>query len=249
MHKFLTAFTLACAATLPIAAPAQAQAASATASAKVDPAYFNLYDAIVGSLDVDVLAAKGADEIFDGLVRNEPAFADMAKKRPAMRDEFRTAATPYLAIWMDRSKQARRNQGAVAFAKYMDPAEAGEIAQFWGSPLGKRFVAAISRNISMDGAVDAALKTPGKGDFELTGKDQDQTVSAAVAEFLPTLNPAERSQMEQFAKTRGFAKLQYIGVALKELPQPGMEEFSTPEEREGFKKAIFAVFARARGGN
>ena len=122
------ALAMACYALLPAAA--LAQAAPSAQSAKPAQAHYDVYDAMIGGMDLAALTDTAADSIFDGLVRNEPSFSSLAKDKPQLRDRFRAIARPYLRVWLERSTTVRRDQIAQSLAAKLTLAEAREIADF-----------------------------------------------------------------------------------------------------------------------
>ncbi len=242
---FLAAIPLAAALPSP-AALAQSAAGSAPAAQvpAVDAAYLRFYDAIVGGVDMGQMAIGGADSIFDGLVRNQPKFADVARRNPGLKGEFRTATLPFLKMWMDRSTAAMRGKVAARLAKYFTVAEAEEVAQFYGSPLGKKFLKAVSESMSFDTTVDQAI-SGGKPEAGIAGADMDKSANRAMARLLPTLTADEREALMRFSQRPVFRKLALIDQAMAGMEQPSMDEFSTAEERDAFGKAVRDLFIRA----
>ena len=239
---------LAAGALLPTAA--LAQTAPTAQSAKPAQAYFNLYDAMIGGMDLSAMTDNAADSIFDGMVRNDPTFGALVKGKPQLRDKFRAAARPFLSVWLGRSTTVRRGQIAQNLAGKLTPADAQEIADFYSSPLGRKVLGAVTRNLSLDSTVDSSMA----GQSAASGSkarqaDENRTMSGAMRDLMPTLTPAEQTQMLKYSQKSSFAKLPLIGKAFEETPEPGFEEISTPEEREGFKRAIASLFVEAKNGN
>jgi hypothetical protein len=236
------ALAMVCCALLPAAA--QAQAALSAQSAKPAKAYYDVYDAMIGGMDLAAMTDTAADSIFDGLVRNEPSFSALAKGKPQLRDRFRTIARPYLRIWLERSTTVRRDQIAQNLSTKLTLAEAREIADFYGSPLGQKILAAITRNLSLDATVDTTIAGKnGFSDSKARATDENQTMNKAMQQLLPTLTPEEQGQILKYGRSKTFAKLPLVSKAFDEIPQPTIDEISTAEEREGFKKELTGFFA------
>lgn len=235
------ALAMACCALLPAAALAQAQVAQ---SAKPAKAYYDVYDAMIGGMDLAAMTDTAADSIFDGLVRNDPSFSALAKGKPQLRDRFRTIARPYLRVWLERSTTVRRDQIAQNLSTKLTLAEAREIADFYGSPLGQKILAAITRNLSLDATVDTTIAGKnGFSDSKARATDENQTMNKAMQQLLPTLTPEEQGQILKYGRSKTFAKLPLVSKAFDEIPQPTIDEISTAEEREGFKKELTGFFA------
>jgi hypothetical protein len=142
-----------------------------------------------------------------------------------------------------------RNKVAARLSNYFTVPEAREIAAFYASPLGQKFMKTVSGNMSFDATVDASMKSDSKDNTAgIADADLDKTVGRSMAKLIPTLTPAERAELMRFSQRPVYHKLPLIGKALEGLEQPSMDEFSTAEERDGFQKAIIAVFQRAGGG-
>ncbi len=206
---------------------------------QVDQAFYRLYDTMAGGADISVMSVNGADSIFDSLVKNEPRMAELSRRNPGLRGEFRTIAVPFLKVWMERSTKAMRGRVAVQFAKSFTVAEADEIARFYGSPLGRKMMQAISGNLKFDATADQAIKT---GDPRynqgIAEQDVEKGVDRALAKLLPTLTAAEQDQLLRISKSSAFRKLGLIGEVMAGVPQPGIDELSTSEEREAFGQAL-----------
>ncbi|MFM5948882.1 MAG: DUF2059 domain-containing protein [Novosphingobium sp.] len=236
------------AALLPAPLPAQTPAAPAPAQleAEVDQAFYRLYDAMAAGADYSALAVNGADSIFDGLVRNEPRMAELSRRNPGLRGEFRTVAVPYLKVWMDRSTKIMRGRVAAQFARHFTVTEADEFARFYGSPLGRKMMKAISGNLQFDATVDQAVQSGDPGyDKGIADKDVEKGVDRALTKLLPTLTGAEQDQLLRFSKSPAFRKIGLINQVMDGVPQPGIDEMSTPEEREAFGRALRTLFERA----
>lgn len=234
---------------LALAAPALAQATPATAApvAAADQPYVDVFNVLVGGLDIDQMATLGADEIFDGMVRNDVSFSSMARRQPDLKGQFRVIARPYLAVWLKRSNEIRRPQVVAVLKKQMSPAEAREVAAFYGSPLGQKFMKAYSGNVTADKTVDAAIQNRSAAVDKAAQKaDEKASVDGAVASLLPTLSPAEQRQLLAFSRTQGFKKMLGLSAILNSIPEPSFEAITTPAEREAFGMAVRKLFADAR---
>lgn len=244
-RKFsLLALPLAAAA-LPMPALAQSAPPPVAAAAKVDPAYLSIYDSVMDGIDMEAITISGTDAIFDGLVRNEPSFADMARRNPQMKAEFRAAALPFMRTWMQRSTAAVRERAAVRFSKVITVADAREIAAFYSSPLGRKFMKAVSKNVSFDNTVDDAIRSPSSSETpKMSQGDVDKTIGGALGSLLESLTPAEREEMVRISQRPFYRKLGLVSQALEGLEQPNMNDFSTEQERTDFQKAVFAVFSK-----
>ena len=250
LAKTIRNLAVAMAACALLPATAVAQAAPAAQSAKPAQAYFNLYDAMIGGMDLSAMTDIAADSIYDGLVRNDPSFGALAKDKPQLRDKFRAAARPFLSVWLGRATTVRRGQIAQNLAAKLTPADAQEIADFYSSPLGKKMLLAITRNLSLDSTVDTSMagQASARG-AQARQADENRTMSGAMRELMPTLTPAEQAQMMKYSQKSSFSKLHLVGKAFADAPEPGFDEISTPEERDGFKQAIAGIFAEAKNGN
>lgn len=245
----LLALPLCGIALVPLAQAQTAAPASATQPAQIDPAYYAIYDAVIGGSDMEQIAVAGADSIFDGIGRSDPNFAELARRKPQLKGEFRTAALPFLRIWMGRSTQAVRQRVAVRLSTYFTLDEAREVAAFYASPLGHKVMKSVSSNMSFDATVDSAIRTEGEAvPGGIADADLDRTLGRAVPKLVASLTPAERAEMARLEQRPGFRKLAGLSAALKDVEQPNMEDFSTAQEREGFQKAVMGVLEKAMKG-
>ena len=249
VSRFLAATALAAMAlaSVPTLALAQSVPAQSAPIAKADQPYFDLYDSIIGGLDLDQMANQGADAIFDGMARNNAEFAALAKSQPGLKGEFRSVAKPYLSIWVGRTFSMKRGRVAAKFKEHLNPAEARELAAFYGSPLGRKMLRAVGNNLSASNTVDSALKgRSGKVDQNAVRDDEADTVSAAMQDLIPNLTPAEQRQMLALGKTSAFRKLDGVAEAMQSVPDPAFNEIATQEEQKAFAEALGALFRKAR---
>lgn len=227
-------------AAVPAEPPAPAPAAAMPAA--LDPAYYDLFDAITAGIDGDQTADIAANAVIAGLKRNNADLAALAARRSQLEPRLHAAIAPYMRIWIARSKAVRRDAMAAALAARMNPAEAREIATFYISPLGKRVMATIVGNLTFDAQVDAAMKVgDAKPAKDAAAQDQRATMSGYLGALLPSLKPDEAKAMVAFTRTDGFKKLPMISAAMAAIPEPGFEELATAEERADFGKAIFTI--------
>jgi len=245
VYRALPALILAAA----VPASVAAQSAPAPASVPVpaaDQPYAAVFDVLVGGLDIDQMAQVGADEIFDGMVRNDNRFASMARSQPDLKTRFRAVAKPYLATWIKRSNDMRRPLVIDVLKKNLTLAEAREVAAFYGSPLGRKFMQSYSRNLSADKTVDAAIRgRTSEVDKAAQRADEKASVDSTVAALLPSLTMAEQRQLIAFSGTQGFRKMQKMGNVMSLIPEPSFEQITTKAEREEFGAAVRKLFTEA----
>lgn len=226
---------------------AQTAAAPAKAIAKADQPYFDLYDAIIGGLDMGQMAEISADAVFDGMVRNNPEFSSFANSQPGLKAEFRTIAKPYLLVWVGRAMVLKRGPVVAKFKEQLTPKEAGELAAFYRSSLGRKVMTAISNNMSAGNTVDSAMKNGGNSiDKSAIREDEADTMSAALQDLLPSLTVAEQKEMIAISKTSAFRKLEAVGEAMQSVPEPSFDQIATTEEKQAFGQALGELFRKAR---
>lgn len=231
------------------AVQAQAQPGSAVSAGKVDAAFYAIYDAVLGGADMEQVAIAGTDSVYDSIGRNDPGFTTFAAGKPALKAQFRAATLPFMRIWMGRSTAHVREEIAVKLSKHFTIDEAREVAQFYASPLGRKVMKSVSANMTFDATIDSAIKSddPNAGGG-IAEKDVDQTIGKAMPGLLGSLTAAERAEMARLEARPAFRKLVGLGALMRDVKQPGMDDISTPQEREGFQKAIMGVFEKAAKG-
>lgn len=249
ISKTIIAAALASAALLSAPTPALAQSAAAPAKAiaKADQPYFDLYDAIIGGLDLGQMAEISADAVFDGMVRNNPEFGSFAKGQPGLKGEFRIIAKPYLLVWVGRAMAIKRGPVVSKFKEQLAPNEAAELAAFYRSPLGRKVMRAVSSNVSAGNTVDSAMKNGGKSiDKNAIREDEADTMSAALQDLLPSLTAAEQKEMIAISRTSAFRKLEGVTEAMQSVPEPSFDQIATAEEKQAFGQALGELFRKAR---
>jgi hypothetical protein len=226
------------AALIAIAPAVQAQPAGSAqaAAAQPDRAYGQLYDAIVGGFDFDAMGLKMVGDVYDSMLRARPELAALDKQRPGMRERFAALCMPYFKLWLPRSRDLARQRSVVELAKSVTPADARQLAGFYGSPLGRKVIKAVGNNLTFDATIDASIK--GNGTASGKRADMQSSIAGATGEFLKSLTPAEQREFNAFAQGNAFKQVGAMNAALARVKNPSSDEISTPEERAAFGKAI-----------
>lgn len=241
--------SIAAAALLATAPAVHAQSASPTQAAAPQPdkAYGQLYDAIIGGFDFDSLRDRMVDDVYTSVLRARPEMAALDQQRPGMRQRFAAICTPYFKLWLPRSFDIARQRSVIELAKSLTPADARQLAAFYGSPLGQKVIKAVGNNLTFDATIDAAVK--GKSAAAGQQTDAQSSAAAATGELLKSLTPAERREFLAFMEGDGIRRVSAMNAALARSKNPTPEEISTPEERAAFTKAIVDFLtAEMQGG-
>ncbi|MEQ1497239.1 MAG: DUF2059 domain-containing protein [Novosphingobium sp.] len=203
-----------------------------------DKAYFELYDSIIGAVDLEAMSAMASGEVFDAIVRNEPEFARKVSGKKGIRDRFIAMCLPYFRAWIPRSIKIARDRSVAALAPVMTPAEAREMARFYGSPLGRKISAAMARNMTFASQLDAGIQSGDFDDEQAARADERKGLSSGMDQLMESLTPAEKRQLIAFGQTPASKKINAMNRALGSVVTPSSEEISTPEEREDFQAAM-----------
>lgn len=240
MRKLLLPIAAALFAISP-AAQAQPGGPGQAASAQPDKAYGELYDSIIGGFDFDGLGVRMVDDVYSSLLRARPEMAALDKQRPGMRERFSAVCMPYFRMWLPRSRDLARQRSIVELAKSLPPADARQLAAFYGSPLGKKVIKAVGNNLTFEAMIDASAK--GKGAAAGAKTDMQSSIAGAAGEFLNSLTPTEQREFAAFMQGNTFKQVNVMNAALARVKSPSSEEISTPEERAAFGKAIVDFLA------
>lgn len=228
---------------VPVQMPLLAQAATP----KADKAYYDLYDAIIGGVDLDALSRKGSGEIFDAIVQSDPKFARMASSKEGIRDRFIAMCMPYFGLWMPRSLKIARERSVVALMPVLTPAEARELAQFYASPLGRKVISSVAGNITFSSQLEAGMQGGNFHDKQAAGADQRAGLEGGLDTLMASLSEEEKRELLAFGHKPVFQKIGAMNKALASVAIPTMDEISTPAEREEFGSRLQQFMAAEFG--
>lgn len=187
-----------------VLAPVPAGAVPAT-PASADSA--RLIDAIVGQLDLNQVIGRVTEQLIDKFAEGDPAVSAGIAAEPALRGRIKAVIEPQMKIWVDRNLALKRPVWQYLIASNMTGAEARQIADFYFSPLGRRFIAAAARNVTAANVLDAAARHDRAGLVAAGSRDLEAGKARAVTQLIPTLTPAERVRIVRLAGAPAMRKL------------------------------------------
>lgn len=196
-----------------------------------------------------VAMREGADEnaALDAmLVDMENAWArdpDMAKVEaisPGALAEAARSTRPILQRHSKRIQDQYEPQMAALFARYLSPAEASEMAEFYRSEAGRRFVKSLSQNFSGEAALE---------DYETTttiSREQlDRDTATTVSNTFEQMSRAELDRLEQtFAAYPVLQKQRSFLEPMRVLRLQMENEPLLPQDEAEAMQSIMKVFER-----
>ena len=203
------------------------------------PAHFELVDAIEQGVDQGL-----ALENMLAAARSElAANADMAmleETSPGLIVEVTESMRPALLEHTKRLQALYVPRMAGLFARYLTPEEAGSVAEFYRSDLGRRLLKMLSRNYTADAIFENYETTS-----EITRDQLDRDMGTTVATTLGQLSPEELAEMEVVIRANpATAKMSVINVKLRALKLEMENQPMTPETERAMQEAMQAVFNR-----
>lgn len=178
-------------------------AVSATTAWAQDDVHSQLYDTLEAGLDQSVVIDRAIDATVEQLAKTNPALRQAEAKAPgmirAMADEMR----PTLSAYAERVRQQYRPRMVAAVREVLDEREAAALSSFYGSPLGRRVLAAVSGNFAISNVSGEMLQ--GKpASTESVRRDLAETVKQGLA----ALSAEDREEVaKQVLTTPGLVKM------------------------------------------
>lgn len=161
------------------ASPAQAQDSHAA-----------LIDTIQANADMDVIMARVLAET-DRQFRIEPNFAALEAQSPGTIAQVVKAMAPTLRNYQGRVRTKFRPEMIEAARDVFTADEAQELADFYGSEVGRRFLALLSKNFSVGNVIEGAID-----DTKVTADAIRRDQQATVSQTLGALSPAEMQEIQ-----------------------------------------------------
>lgn len=228
------ALALAPLAALTSASPALAQAGEAS-----DAAYGDLYDAMEGSIDQELMVDKALAVLAREFAASED-FKIAEANSPGLIKEMIDGLRPIFMSQSERVRLLYRPTTLTLLARHLKPDEATSIAAFYRSDLGRRLMGRMVNNYSPDATL-ANLQSQAPVTAEQVEKDiskaTNATISAMTQDDLMELGKLAMAKPE-------LLKLSLIGNGVQELRAQMENEPLTAEEEAAIEGVINDVFSR-----
>ncbi|MFO6446007.1 DUF2059 domain-containing protein [Erythrobacter sp. NE805] len=234
------------------AAPNRPPVEAASPAAAEDPAYGELFAAMLDSADqqaaYDGIAASIAREY-----AKVPEIAALEAAKPGLIAAIVTGLRPALVSYGDRVRAQYRPRMLAAFARHLSPAEARDIAELYRSPIGRKLMAAMSRNVTADSVVSGIGTAMAEGKdpnaVEVSRSQVEADMRRATASAMGELTPADFEALGQMARNKpALFKLNLVRGDIMQLRTAMENEPPTPDEEKRIEAAVIAAMTAHMGG-
>lgn len=224
---------------LPLAALVPATPALAQAEASSDAAYEELLAAMEGAIDQKLVMESALAALGRGFA-GTPEFSQAEAESPGIIAEVLTGIRPIIEGQSARVSKLYRPSTLALFARHLTPAEAGDVAAFYRSDLGRKMMGNFSRQFApeatLSGIETAAPVTREQVEADL-GKAASATVSALTQDELMELG-------RQAQAKPALLKMSLIGPGVQEIRVQMENEPLTAEEDAAIIAVVEDVFGR-----
>lgn len=204
-----------------------------------NPAYGDLLDAIESTVDMTLMIDNGLAAIKRQMEVND-ALAGAEAASPGILDEILTNMRPVLESQNRRVTALYRPRMAAAMADYLTPDEAGSVAAFYRSDIGRKLMGNVVKNFNMDQTMAKAMtETP------VSEADVNADIVSAVAKGMQGMDADDMAEMgKQAMANPALLKLQRINPQIQSLRAQMENEPLTPEEDAAIGAMIEGIFAK-----
>ncbi|MEE4317653.1 MAG: DUF2059 domain-containing protein [Erythrobacter sp.] len=227
---------------VPLSSFAAAGPAAAETGEAPDAAYADLYSAMQESVDQEQMA-DGALQALARQFAATPAFAGAEARSPGLIAEVTAGLRPIFVAQSKRVRQLYRPATLALFARHLTAAEAGSIAAFYRSDIGRKLMGGLARNYSPDATLSNLAE-----DGPVTREQVEADISQATGAALSALTPEDMTTLGEMAMANpALLKISLIGKGVQELRVQMENEPLTAEEDAAVVAVIEDVFNRRFG--
>lgn len=203
------------------------------------PAYGDLLDAIDSAVDKGVMIDNGLATIRGQMEAND-ALAGAEAASPGILDEILANMRPVLERQNLRVTALYRPRMAAAMADYLTPDEAGSVAAFYRSDIGRRLMDSVVANYNMDQTMAKAMT-----EAPVSEADVNADITSAVTKGVQKMDVKDMAEMGKQAFTNpALLKLQRVNPQIQRLRAQMENEPLTPEEDAAIGAMIEGIFAK-----
>ncbi|RNJ62303.1 MAG: DUF2059 domain-containing protein [Porphyrobacter sp. IPPAS B-1204] len=204
-----------------------------------NPAYGDLLDAIESTVDKTLMIDNGLAAIKRQMEANDALAGAEAASRGIL-DEIITNMRPVLERQNLRVTAQYRPLMAAAMADYLTPNEAGSVAAFYRSDIGRKLMGSVVKNFNMDQTMAKAMT-----DTPVSESDVNADIVSAVTKGMETMDAQDLAEMgRQAFSNPALLKLQRVNPQIQRLRAQMENEPMTPEEDAAIGAMIEGIFAR-----
>lgn len=213
---------------------AEAVTAPTGQTARAVNGYDELYAAILGGIDEQVMLDRMIASITGQLATSSPAIIKAEALYPGYSAAVAQAMGPALALHSKRLHQLYRPRMIGTFTELLTEPEARDAAEIYRSPVGRKLLSGVV--LGFDGT---AMLSTAIHDGNVTAEAVKTDTDIAVTRSVNSLSDDDLAQLEQFARTKPvILKLGRLGEKGAHLRAEMENEPMTPEEEAMMDRAI-----------
>lgn len=203
------------------------------------PAYDDLLDAIDSTVDKSLMIDNGLAAIRGQMEAND-ALAGAEAASPGLLDEILANMRPVLERQNLRVTAQYRPRMAAAMADYLTPDEAGSVAAFYRSDIGRRLMGNVVKNFDMNQTMAKAMT-----EAPVSEADVRADITSAVNKGVQQMDADDLVEMgKQAMSNPALLKLQRVNPQLQRLRAQMENEALTPEEDAAIGTIVEGIFAK-----
>lgn len=203
------------------------------------PAYGDLLDAIDSTVDKGLVIDNGLAAIRQQM-ESDNNLAEAEAASPGILDEILATMRPVLEQQNLRVAALYRPRMAAAVADYITPEEAGKVAAFYRSEIGRKLMGNVVKNFSMDQTMAKAMT-----ESPVSETDVNADITSAVAKGVAEMGAGDLAEMgKQALANPALFRFQRVSPQFQRLRTQMENEALTPEEDAAINAAIEAIFTR-----
>lgn len=199
--------------------------------------HFDLYAAMRGGVD-DIAAVDAMMLAMENAWAGNSDMAQIEALSPGTLSEAARSTRPVLLRHTKRIQELYQPRIATLFAQYLTPAEASQLAEFYRSEVGRRFVGLISRNISAEASLEDFAETSA-----ITREQLDRDTATTLGNTLGEMSQAQLDELEAtLAAYPAVQKLRLFAEPMRQLQLQMENEPMLPQDQAEATEAMTRVF-------
>jgi hypothetical protein len=206
-------------------------------AARAANGYEDLYAAIQGGIDEQVMLDRMITSIGGQLATSSPAMIQAEASFPGYSAAMAQAMGPVLALHSKRLQQVYRPRMIGVFTEILTEPEASDAAEIYRSPVGRKLLSGVVAGFDGKAMLSDAVQG---GDVSTEAVRTDTHI--AVTRSVNGLSKEDLAQLEQLARTKPvILKLGKLGERGANVRAEMENEPMTPDEEAMMDRAINAA--------
>ncbi|HSF11683.1 MAG TPA: DUF2059 domain-containing protein [Erythrobacter sp.] len=216
------------------------------------PAFGDLIDAMQEAVDQDAAMAAMSASIAREYAK-VPEIAALEAAKPGLIDAVVAAMQPTLVTLGERVQQDYRPRMQALMARHLTSAEAGDLAAFYRSPLGRKLLTGASRSLTMENTLSGVGTSIADGvdpaDLTVARSQVEKDITGAALSGVRTLSDDDLLEMGRVAlRTPALLKMNTMLPEIITLRTAMENEQPNAAEVAAIEEAVVLAVTRHIGG-